>query len=123
MKSNAISSLVAASFVVTAVGSPAVAADAAKGANLVQARCAMCHSPEAGQGPDLTGVVGRKAGSAPGYPASAALKSSGIVWTAAKLDAFLSDPAKLVPGTAMPNPFVNAADRADIIAYLATLKP
>jgi cytochrome c2 len=121
MNANTVSSLVAA--VAITVGSPALAGDAAKGANLVQARCAMCHSPEAGQGPDLTGVVGRKAGSAEGFPASAALKGSGIAWTPAKLDAFLVDPAKLVPGTAMPNPYVNAADRADIIAYLATLKP
>src|SRR5258708_31722392 len=95
---------------------PALAADAAKGAELVQARCNMCHSPEAGQGPALEGVVGRKAGTAAGYTASAALKGSGLSWTAAKLDAFLADPAKLVPGTTMPNPFVGPTDRGDIIA-------
>jgi cytochrome c len=113
----------AAGVAAVSAGSPASAADATKGAALVQARCAICHSPEAGQGPDLTGVVGRKAGTAPGYPASAALKASGLVWTPANLDAFLADPSKRVPGTSMPNPYVNPADRADIIAYLATLKP
>ncbi len=100
-----------------------VAADAAKGAELVQARCNMCHSPEAGAAPALDGVVGRKAGTAAGYAASAALKGSGLTWTPANLDAFLADPAKLAPGTAMPNPYVSPADRGDIIAYLATLKP
>jgi cytochrome c len=83
----------------------------------------MCHSPEAGAAPGLDGVVGRKAGTAAGYAASAALKGSGLTWTPANLDAFLADPAKRVPGTTMPNPFVNPADRGDIIAYLATLKP
>ena len=83
----------------------------------------MCHSPEAGAAPALDGVVGRKAGTAAGYPASAALKGSGLTWTPANLDAFLADPAKLVPGTTMPNPFVNTADRSDIIAYPATLNP
>ena len=123
MNSNAFQCLSAAALALVTIVSPALAGDAAKGAALVQARCNVCHSPEAGQGPDLTGVVGRKAGTAPGFPASAALKGSGIVWTAADLDAFLADPSKRVPGTAMPNPYVNAADRADIIAYLATLKP
>jgi cytochrome c len=104
-------------------GAPALAADAAKGAELVQAHCNMCHSPEAGQGPALDGVVGRKAGTAAGYAASAALKGSGLTWTPANLGAFLADPAKLVPGTTMPNPFVGPADRGDIIAYLATLNP
>ena len=123
MNSNAFIGLFATALAAVTAGSPALAADAAKGAQLVQAHCNMCHSPEAGVAPDLTGVVGRKAGTAAGFAASAALKGSGLTWTPAKLDAFLTDPAKLVPGTAMPNPYVNPADRGDIIAYLATLKP
>jgi len=124
MISNAHYLLVATVFAAAlSAAAPSLAADAAKGAELVQAHCNMCHSPEAGAAPALDGVVGRKAGTAAGYAASAALKGSGIVWTPAKLDAFLADPAKLVPGTAMPNPYVSPADRGDIIAYLATLKP
>jgi len=124
MNSNARYLLVATVFAAAlSAAAPSLAADAAKGAELVQAHCNMCHSPEAGAAPALDGVVGRKAGTAAGYAASAALKGSGIVWTPAKLDAFLTDPAKLVPGTTMPNPFVNPADRGDIVAYLATLKP
>jgi len=106
-----------------AMTAPALAADAAKGDALVQARCNVCHSPEAGQGPDLTGVVGRKAGSVAGFAYSPALKGSGLTWTVANLDAFLADPNKRVAGTSMANPMVDATERADIIAYLATLKP
>ncbi len=106
-----------------AISAPALAADAAKGAAIVQARCNVCHSPEAGQGPDLTGVVGRKAGSLAGFPYSPALKASGLTWTAVNLDAFLADPSKRVAGTSMTNPMVDTAERADVIAYLATLKP
>lgn len=106
-----------------AMAAPALAADAAKGDALVQARCNVCHSPEAGVGPDLTGVVGRKAAGQAGFAYSPALKGSGLTWTAANLDGFLADPNKRVPGTSMANPMVNATERADIIAYLATLKP
>jgi cytochrome c len=106
-----------------ALSVPALAADAAKGAAIVQSRCDVCHSPEAGQGPNLTGVIGRKAGSLAGFSYSPALKASGLTWTAANLDAFLADPSKRVAGTSMANPMVDTAERADIIAYLATLKP
>jgi cytochrome c len=106
-----------------AIAAPTYAADAGKGATLVQARCNVCHSPEAGQGPDLAGVVGRKAGSLAGFPYSPAMKASKLTWTTANLDTFLADPNKRVPGTSMPNPVVDAGQRADIIAYLATLKP
>jgi cytochrome c len=40
----------------------------------------------------------------------------------ATLDPFLTDPMKKVPGTAMPQSVPDPAQRADIIAYLATLK-
>ena len=112
---------VAVASAVPALAAPDDAAD--KGAGLYQARCAMCHSPEAGQAPSLDGVVGRKAGSAPGFDFSKALAGSGITWSAASLDAFLADPSKAVPGTVMFFQVPDAADRAAIIAYLATLKP
>jgi cytochrome c len=87
--------------------------------------CAMCHSDTAGKngvGPSLFGVVGRQAGTAPGFKYSAAMKAAGP-WTADKLDAFITAPQKAVPGTAMPYAGLkDAAKRADIIAYLATLK-
>jgi cytochrome c len=67
------------------------------------------------------GVVGRKAG-AGDFPYTAALKGSGLTWTPETLDRFLTDPAKVVPGTAMPISLSDAKDRQDLIAYLASLK-
>lgn len=102
-------------------GSAGAAGDATKGEALYQAQCAMCHAPESGAAPSLVGVVGRKAGTLPGFAYSNAMKASGITWTPAELDAFLTDPAKKVPGTMMMIPGPEPAERTDIIAYLATL--
>jgi cytochrome c len=86
--------------------------------------CSECHAPEAaGQGPSLRGVVGRRAASLPDYDYTAALKASGLTWTPANLDRFLSGPKALVPGTAMSAMVADPTQRGDLIAYLATLKP
>ena len=106
-----------------------VAADSSQGSAergeaVYQDRCVMCHQLYgAGQGPSLKGVVGRPAASLPEFPYTAALKASGLVWSASRLDAFLSGPAELVPGTAMPMTVQDPSDRADLIAYLASLRP
>jgi cytochrome c len=74
-------------------------------------------------GPSLFGVVGRPAGTAPGYNYSEANKSSGKTWDDATLDTYLTNPKALVPGTKMVFPGLpDAADRANVIAYLDTLK-
>ncbi len=97
-----------------------VAAQPQSGSDLFEDRCAGCHVPAGGgQGPSLTGVVGRKAGTATGFDYTAALKASGIVWSKASLDTFLADPGKMVPGTAMPVHIPDAGQRAAIIGYLA----
>ncbi len=93
---------------------------------LVFLQCQACHAVQPGGpalvGPDLAGVYGRKAASLPGYDYSPALKSSGIVWTSAKLDRWLADPGALVPGTKMAFVGIDSpALRADVIAYLQTL--
>jgi cytochrome c2 len=102
------------------------AGDAAKGKTLFTQQCALCHSASSGQegqGPSLYGVIGRKAGSEPGFPAyTKSLKGSNITWGAASLDKFLSGPTTLVPGTAMPISLSSAQDRRNVIAYLASLK-
>jgi cytochrome c len=111
-----------------AVAAPAFAAgDAAHGKALFQQRCGLCHQGapddgDGGQGPDLRGVVGRKAGTDPGFGYSPALKGAKLTWTPETLDQFLTAPGKMVPGTAMPVSTANPKDRADLIAYLATLK-
>lgn len=99
-----------------AIGNPA------NGAHLYQT-CMGCHSlNENDVGPRHRGVVGRKAGAVPDYAYSPALKRSGLVWTPANLDKWLTNPQKLVPGAKMYFSVPKAQDRADIIAYLAQQK-
>ena len=87
------------------------------------ARCASCHqvgpSARAGFGPQLNGIVGRRAGSTPDFNYSDALKGSGIVWSEQSLAAFLKDPGKTVPGNKMRF-YGMGSDKqiADLIAYL-----
>jgi glucose/arabinose dehydrogenase len=96
---------------------------------LFRQNCALCHAtglephPGAGQGPILAGVVGRPAGSVPNFGYTKALRSSNLVWDASTLDRFLVGPAAFVPGTAMVVTVPDARDRADLIAFLATLPP
>ena len=101
----------------------AARADAGRGATLFAQRCQLCHAVAAdggGQGPNLAGVMGRRAGSARfGY--SRAMRRIGLTWEAPILDRYLADPAAVVPGTAMPVHVDAAADRADLIAYLASV--
>jgi len=99
--------------------------DAVHGKQLFDARCGVCHSAGSDnrQGPGLAGVVGRKAASTGFGGYTQALRSSGITWTAAKLDAFLTKPSALVPGTNMVITVPDATERRDLIAYLATRVP
>jgi cytochrome c len=115
-----------ATFVAIVSTSALAAGNAANGAGVFD-RCAICHSntKTGGNkiGPNLFGVVGRKAGTYPGFSFSSALTSSGVVWTNAKLDAWITSPSALVPGNKMPfSGISNAGQRADLIAYLDTLK-
>ena len=89
--------------------------------------CGICHSVQetggSNQGPNLLGVVGRKAGSEPEFHMySPALKDSGIKWSKKTLDKFLLNPMEKVPGTIMPMLIPDDKTRADVVAYLATLK-
>jgi cytochrome c len=88
--------------------------------------CAACHGTTAnappGLGPNLFGVVGRKAGSLPDYDYSDAMKASGKVWTVDALDAFVTDPGKAVPGNKMDYDGADAASAKAIAEYMASLK-
>jgi cytochrome c len=102
---------------------PAAAGDAVHGQQLYDSRCGACHSPDADRvGPHHRGVVGRVAGSVAGYHYSAALASAGFTWTEVLLDRWLANPQALVPGQKMNFRVNDPADRADIIAYLGSLK-
>ena len=97
--------------------------DARRGATLYEARCGGCHSPQADRiGPRHQGVVGRKAGGVAGFDYSPALLASRLVWSTPLLERWLSDPQAVIPGQRMSYSLGNAAERADIVAYLATLK-
>ena len=92
-------------------------------ADRVLAQCTLCHglAPDEPQlaGPNLHGIVGRRAASVPGFPYSKSLRALGITWSATELDRFLSDPPAMVPGTAMAFAGLrNADDRAAVICRL-----
>lgn len=96
--------------------------DAVRGQEVYE-RCAACHSPDVDRiGPHHRGVVGRKAGSVPGYDYSDGLRKSQIVWSARTLNRWLTDPQAFVPGAKMFFRVSDPTQRADVIAYLATLK-
>jgi len=100
------------------------AQDAAAGGMAFQ-QCAECHSPGTADnaGPGLKDVFGRKAATKAGFDYSPALKKSAITWDGKTLDAFLANPSKAVPGTSMAyGGDEDAKERADLIAYLKTLK-
>jgi cytochrome c len=120
---TSIARVAALAALASAVAASAYAAQ--PGETLFQQRCAMCHAltPAPGKmGPPLKGVVGRKAGTAPGYVYSDALKASKLTWTPANLDKWLSGPMKLVPGTKMMIAVPAAEDRQAVIGYLASAK-
>ena len=84
--------------------------------------CAACHSVERGVnnvGPTLAGIFGRPAGRLTDFRYSAAMRQSGITWTAQTLDEYIADPQKRIPANRMPYAGLpDAAARADLIAYL-----
>lgn len=111
----------------TIVASAQEAGDAAAGEK-VFARCKICHQIGEGAknavGPELNGVVGRKAGMVEGYSYSAANKDSGIVWTDDKLREYLKNPRGVVPGTKMIFPgLTSEKDLDNVIAYLKQFGP
>lgn len=84
--------------------------------------CAACHRLEAGVnevGPSLHGLFSRKAGELGDFRYSPAMKRSRISWTPETLDKYLADPQAFIPANRMPYAgMADAADRADLIAYL-----
>jgi cytochrome c len=106
-----------------ALGSPAPAQPQPDGAALFRMRCASCHTVEPGGravlGPNLAGVVGRKAGSTD-FNYSPAMRNANIVWTRANLDRYLAGPMRMVPGTRMVIAIPDAGQRAAIVNFVAT---
>jgi cytochrome c len=113
--------VLAASALLGSLGA-ASAQDAAAGEK-VFAKCKACHQIGEGAkdavGPVLNGIVGRKAGTYPGYSYSEANKNSGLTWDEATLKEYLKNPRAKVPGTKMIFPGLpKDEDIANVIAYL-----
>jgi cytochrome c len=120
-----LTSLVLAGAITLGIAAQAQAQDVSTGERVFKADCGICHSPQPGRnlvGPSLFNVVNRRSGEIAGFHYSDANRNSGLVWNATTLDRYLSAPRELVPGTKMTFPGVkDAQQRADLIAYLATL--
>jgi cytochrome c len=100
----------------------ALSAPEERGKDLFARRCSGCHAPDLNkEGPRLRGVYGRKAGSAPGFAYSDALKKLAIRWDDASLDRWLSDPDSMAPETDMAFRLSDADERKAVIAYLKSL--
>jgi cytochrome c len=100
-------------------------ADAARG-ELIFQRCYACHSVVPSEtslpGPNLRGIIGRRAGTQPGFrysPAMVEAGARGLVWSRKTLDAYVTDPPAFLPGTEMVIPGLrDPQERADLIDYL-----
>jgi cytochrome c len=102
----------------------AISGDANAGAELFDSVCEECHGAAA-TAPTLRGIIGRPAASIESFDGySEALKAKkSLNWTPANLNLFLKSPKDFVPGTLMYKTVPDEKDRADIIAYLASLPP
>jgi len=107
------------------VAVPALAADAdtqalSPGAAAFQQKCAVCHTPEVHvHGLSLKGIVGRQAGSVTSFDYySPGMKAAGFKWDPERLSAFLADPGKYIPGSAMKVSVPDAEERAALVTFL-----
>lgn len=87
------------------------------------ALCRSCHTITEGgpdmTGPNLFGVMGRRAGTKPGFNYSEAVRNAGFVWDGPHLNTWLEHPQTTLPGTRMTFAGMPSADdRRDVIAYL-----
>jgi len=124
---NFVGVMALASFAMTQGASPATAGTVLVGdpvaGKAAWTACQACHELDSNKtGPKHRGLVGRKAGAAPGFKYSVALAEAGIIWTPENLDTWLQDPGTMVMGTKMFYSVSDPKQRADIIAYLATEK-
>lgn len=100
------------------------AADASAGEKIFT-KCKACHKVDGqnGTGPHLNGVVERPVATVEGFAYSDALLAmADAPWTPEHLSGFLANPKAYAPGTKMGFAgLAKAEDRANVIAYLATL--
>jgi cytochrome c len=101
---------------------PSHAADLKAGVKLFNSECSECHTMKEGKnkkGPSIYGVLGRKAATISDYDYSNAIRASNIFWTEDKLDEYITNPSKVVPGGKMKYEGLrDASKREDLIKYL-----
>lgn len=119
--------VVATAILATASCAAGTTPDIEHGKATFNTMCSVCHSVQKtggpAEGPNLIGLVGREAASQPDFGKySDALKASRLTWNMKTLDKFLVNPMAMVPGTFMPMLIPDDKTRADVLAYLATLK-
>lgn len=90
-------------------------------------KCASCHQvgrfAQAGYGPQLNGIIGRKAASTQDFKYSEAMKKSGIVWTEQKLAEYMRAPHDVVPGTSMRFWGISDGQQiADLLVYMRSFR-
>ena len=110
---------------IAAAQMPLPAAKPPDGATLFKQQCAVCHTTNltdhVRQGPSLFNIVGRRAGSVDGFKYSAGFANADFAWDDAKLDAWISNPQELIPGSVMAYRQAKPEVRAAIIIYLKEL--
>jgi cytochrome c len=114
--------LIVAALMAVAFPTAASAQDLENGKTVFN-KCRTCH--QVGEtarnaiGPVLNGLIGRKAGTIPGYVYSEANKTSGLTWDEATFKSYIKDPKAKIPGTKMAFPgLTEQADINDIWAYI-----
>ena len=126
MRSLILSAALLAGFTITA---PAVAQDAEAGQRVFN-QCRACHTIDKGGrngvGPNLWGIVGRKAASIEGFRYSSSMRTvaeGGHVWTIENLTAYITNPKSVVPQGSMAFAGLrNEQQLKDLLAYLAKQK-
>ncbi|MCD1280214.1 MULTISPECIES: c-type cytochrome [Psychrobacter] len=100
--------------------------DVDNGAIIYQDACGQCHQLNAGlnkKGPQLMNIYGAPAADLEDFTYSQSLEQSGWVWDAKTLDPYIADAQKVMPDSKMlSNPMPDAKERADVIAYLSSLR-
>ena len=119
MRAGFVVSCALALGLLSALGLAQTPGDSTRGRALYESRCIGCHSIDGNRvGPAHRGVFGRRAGAAPDYEYSAALRDAMLLWSEENLDRWLSNPEALMPGQKMIYRVAGAEDRSDLIAYL-----
>jgi cytochrome c len=114
-----LTTLAAFAIGLTACGEAIDEAAAARG-KVAAENCLTCHSFDTQHkiGPHLRKVIGRTAGTAPGYEYSEAMRSSKIVWTEETLEQYLKSPVEMVPGTKMALAPLTDQQASDIVEFV-----